>query len=91
MSVQMTKPGYMRRAVIAWCILNGILIATLALVVYVVTPWMERWFVMIPLLVAVIVSEAVIMAETIGPIIRDWIKQDEYVRDGDKPSWLRDN
>ncbi len=85
-----TKPGYMRRAVIAWCILNGILIATLALIVFVIEPWMKEWYVMVPLLIAVVVSEWIIMAETIGPIIRDWIKQDEYLNEGEKPSWEKD-
>ncbi len=86
----MIKPGYMRRAVLAWCILNGILIATLALIVYVIEPWMAQWYVMVPLLVAVVVSEWVIMVQTVGPIIRDWIKQEESVGQDEKPSWEKD-
>lgn len=75
------KPGYMKRAIIAWCIFNSILILTLALIVWILGPWTNQWFVMIPLLIAIVVSEWIIMAETIAPIIKEWIKQEEYVPD----------
>lgn len=83
----MKKPGYMGRACIAWIILNAVLLATLAAIVYVVGAYLDRWYVMIPLLVAIVASEWIIMAETIAPIIADWIKQEEYVEDGKLPSW----
>lgn len=81
------RPGYMKRAVIAWCLLNGIMIAMLAILIYLIGPYIDRWYVMIPLLVAILVSEFIIMTETIAPIIKEWIKQEEYVTDGQKPSW----
>jgi hypothetical protein len=84
------RPGYMKRAVIAWCLLNGIMIAMLAILVYLIGPYVDRWYVMIPLLVAILVSEFVIMTETIAPIIKEWIKQEEYISDGQKPSWDRE-
>lgn len=87
MSRSMKKPGYMGRACIAWIILNAVLLATLAAIVYVVGAYLDRWYVMIPLLVAIVASEWIIMAETIAPIIADWIKQEEYVEDGKLPSW----
>ena len=75
------KPGYMFRAVIAWFIFNIILLATLAAVVYILGPHMNVWYVQIPLLIGVIVSEWIIMGETIAPVIKEWIKQEEYVED----------
>lgn len=83
------KPGYMGRACIAWVILNTILIFTLAAVIYVVGTYIDRWYVMIPIIVGVVVSEWVIMSETIAPIISDWIKQEETVEDGNVPSWKK--
>ena len=75
------KPGYMKRAVIAWFIFNGILVFTLAVVVYLVGGLLDRWFVMVPLLIGVIVSEWIIMVETVAPIVKDWIKQEEWVEE----------
>lgn len=89
MSQYMRKPGYMKRAVIAWCILNGILLFTLAAFVFILGDYMDRWYVMIPMLIGVVISEWIIMGETIAPIIKDWIKQEELVEDGQKPSWQK--
>jgi len=75
------KPGYMFRAVVAWFIFNAILLATLAAVVYILGPYMNVWYVQIPLLIGVIISEWIIMAETIAPVVKEWIKQEEYVDD----------
>lgn len=84
---QVNKPGYMFRACVAWVILNAVLLFTLAALIYILRPYLAVWYVMIPIIVAVVVSEWVIMGETIAPIVKDWIKQEEYVKDGDKPSW----
>lgn len=89
MSKLVRKPGYMGRAVIAWCIFNTILFVTLGAIVWLVGGYLDRWFVMIPMMIAVVVSEWIIMAETVAPIIKDWIKQEEYVSEGGKPSWER--
>lgn len=75
------KPGYMFRAVIAWCIFNAILFVTLGAVVWIMQGYMNAWFVQVPLLLGIIVSEWIIMGETIAPIIKDWIKQETYVDD----------
>jgi hypothetical protein len=83
------KPGYMFRACVAWVILNTVLLFTLAALVYILKDHIGVWYVMIPIIVAVVVSEWVIMGETIAPIVKDWIKQEEYVKDGEKPSWSR--
>jgi hypothetical protein len=89
MNERVKKPGYMGRACIAWVILNAVLLFTLAALVYILQGYLDKWFVTIPILVGVIISEWVIMSETIAPIISDWIKQEEYVKDGDKPSWSK--
>lgn len=75
------KPGYMFRAVVAWCIFNAILFATLAAVVWLLQGYLNVWFVQLPLLIGVIVSEWIIMAETIAPVVKEWITQEEYVED----------
>lgn len=87
MSKTMKKPGFMLRACVAWLILNAILLFTLAALVYIVKDYVDRWYVMIPLIVSVVASEWVILAETIAPIISDWIKQEEWVEYGQQPSW----
>lgn len=83
------KPGYMARACVAWIVLNAVVLFTLAAVVYVVGTYIDRWYVMIPIIVGVVVSEWVIMAETLAPIIADWIKQEESVETGEAPSWQK--
>lgn len=75
------KPGYMFRAVVAWMIFQGILLATLAAIVYILGASVGVWFVEIPLIIGVIASEWIIMGETIAPIIKDWIKQESYQDD----------
>ena len=90
MSSTIKRPGYMFRACIAWVILNAVLIFTLAALVFVLPrDQLSQWYVMIPVIVAVVVSQWIIMSETIAPIIKEWIKQEEYVHDNEKPSWER--
>lgn len=90
MSNTMKRPGYMLRACVAWVILNFVVIVTLGALVFVLPKdQLSQWYVMIPLLVAVVISQWIIMGETIAPIIKEWIKQEEYVRDGEKPSWQK--
>lgn len=79
----------MKRATIAWFVLNLAMMLTLAVIVYVVRPWMENWYIALPILLSVVVTEWMITAETIAPIVRDWIKGEEYVVDGEKPSWQK--
>lgn len=83
------KPGYMRRACVAWVILNAVLFATLAALVFILGPYVNQWFVMVPIIIAVVASQWIIMGETIAPIIKEWIKQEELVKDGEKPSWAK--
>lgn len=78
MSGYVNKPGYMWRACVAWVVLNTILVATLAVTVWLVQPWMAAWFVSLPILVGIVASEWAITNETIAPIVSDWIKQAEY-------------
>lgn len=89
MSGNVKKPGYMFRACVAWVILNAVLLFTLSALIYILKGYLSVWYVMIPIIVAVVASEWVIMSETIAPIISDWIKQEEYVKDGDKPTWTK--
>lgn len=72
------KPGYMWRAIVAWFIFNAILIGTLAVVVWLLGGYNPVWYIQLPMIVAVIASEWVIMAETIAPVIKEWIEQKEW-------------
>ena len=83
------KPGYMLRACVGWVILNLVLLFTLAATVYIVQGYLDRWYVIGTLLIIVMVSEIGIMNETIAPILTDWIKQEETVDDGQKPTWQK--
>lgn len=83
----MKKPGYMGRACIAWAALNAAMFVTLAVTVYFLNPWLSAWYVILPVVVATIGTEWAITEETIAPIIKDWIVQEEVVKDGEKPSW----
>lgn len=65
--------GYMSRAIIAWFIFNAILIGTLAIVVWLLGGYQPVWFIQLPMIVAVISAEWVIMIETIAPVIKRWI------------------
>ena len=85
--VKYIKPGVMKRASLAWLVLNGAMLLTLAIIVYMVAPWMANWYIALPILVSVVVTEWMITSETIAPIVRDWIKGEEYVPVGEKPSW----
>jgi hypothetical protein len=77
------KPGYMMRAVVAWCIYNAIAIFTLSVILYVVGLFapavLGTWFVIIPLMIGIIASEWIIFADTIAPVIKEWIRQESYV------------
>lgn len=80
------KPGYGRRAFIAYGLFNLILLFTLAVVTFFLSPFMDRWYVILPVVAGFIISEWIIIAETIGPIVQDWIKQEEYVADEPRKS-----
>lgn len=82
---QVKKSGYMFRAVVSWVIFNAILLFTLAAVVFILggagnsLELMTQWYIMVPLLLAVVVSEWVIMLETIAPVVSEWINQTTWV------------
>lgn len=91
MSKTVKRPGYMLRAIAAWFIFNGILVATLAATTYFLDQEIVRtWYVGGALALGIVVSEWIIMAETIAPVIKEWIKQEEWISDGKRPSWERE-
>lgn len=81
------KPGIMGRAVTAWFVLNLIMVVTLAIIVYLVNPWMNNWYIALPLMVACVITEWIITTDTIAPFVRKWIAGEETVKDGELPSW----
>lgn len=81
------KPGFMGRAVVAWIVLNVAMFLSLGIFVYFLNPWLGFWYVILPVVVASIATEWVITSETIAPIIGEWIRQEEEIKDGESPSW----
>lgn len=90
-SKKVRKPGFMGRACVAWAVLNVAMFVSLGIFVYFLNPWLNAWYVILPVVVATIATEWVITSETIAPIIREWIIQEEYVKEGEKPSWAKDS
>jgi hypothetical protein len=81
------KPGYMFRACVAWFIYNFIALGTLAVIVWLVGPnVLNQWYVLVPIIVIIVVTEYAAFMDTIGPVIRDWVKQEEYV---ETPYWVK--
>lgn len=83
----MRKPGMMKRATVAWVVLNTAMLLTLAVIVYMVQPWMGNWYIALPILISVVVTEWMITSETIAPIVREWIRGEESVEVGKPASW----
>lgn len=81
------KPGYMQRACVAWVVLNLSMFIVLGFTVWLLSAYMNAWYVILPLVVSLVITEWIITGETIAPIVREWIKQEEYVKEGDRPSW----
>lgn len=93
MSERIKKPGYMGRAVIAWILLNFITFGTLYAIVYVLGEYLpdllKLWYVLFPLVVVAAITEYAIAIGTIVPVISEWIKQEECVPEGGRPSWVK--
>ena len=94
MKQTLKKPGWMKRAIVAWFVLN----TTLAAVLYGFI-WLlayadieHRWYTIIPLMLVFFIGEVWIINETIGPVlykVKEWIFQEESIdrSKGEKPSW----
>jgi hypothetical protein len=83
------KPGFMGRAIVAWVVLNVAMFVTLGVSVYFLGPFLNAWYVILPILLVTIVSEVMITGDTVYPVVRQWIDQEEYVKEGEKPSWQK--
>lgn len=80
------KPGTALRATAAFALLNVPLIGVTAFVWFLANGAADFWLRTF-IGVAVSVAEFAIVSTTIGPPLYDWIKSEEYVQDGQKPSW----
>lgn len=69
------KPGYMRRAVTVWLAYNVAAITILFLLYLILGDVLLNWWALVPIIIAVIVTEIVVTTETVGPLIGDWIDQ----------------
>lgn len=83
----MKKPGTALRATVAFALLNLPLIGTAAFAYWMGGGMGAEWWLRGILAVGVAVSEFAIVTTTIGPPLYDWIKSEEYVEKGEKPSW----
>jgi len=85
----MKRPGTALRATAGFALLNLPLIVTVVTVVWLSGGEAAEWWVRGILAVAVCVAEFAIVVTTIGPPLYEWIVSEEYVEDGEKPSWQR--
>jgi hypothetical protein len=75
------KPGFGRRAFAAFLLLDAIAAAIMLALIWLLRPYMEYWYVILPITLGFLVSQFVILNETIWPVLKDWITQEEYVSD----------
>ena len=70
------KPGMMKRALFAWTALNLVMAVVVALTVWIVGQEnVDNWYIALPLVIAIIITEWAISSATIADIVTDWIKQ----------------
>lgn len=81
------KPGTAMRATVAFALLNVPLLITVYFVWLMSGGESAEWWVRGILAIAVAFAEFAIVVTTIGPPLYEWIKSEEYVDDGKKPSW----
>lgn len=84
------KPGYMKRAIVAWFVLNLAMFLVLGAVSWFLAPFLNAWYVIAPIIIALVITEWSITAQTIAPIVSEWIAQEEVVQQGQKPSWYKE-
>lgn len=85
------KPGVALRATVAFALLNLPLIVTTFFVYFMSGGALAEWYVRGLLAVIVAVAEFTIVTQTIAPPLLGWIKGEELVKDGEKPSWEKSN
>lgn len=83
------KPGTALRATAAFALLNLPLIGTVLFALWMAGGNEADWWIRGILALAVAIAEFAIVTTTIAPPLYDWIKSEEYVEDGQKPSWER--
>lgn len=85
--ITVTKPGTALRATGAFVLLNLPLLVTIYFVYWMTGGEAAELWVRIILAVLVAAAEFAIVVTTIGPPLYDWIKTEETIYVGDKPSW----
>lgn len=83
------KPGTAIRATVAFFLLNLPLTVTVYFVYLMSGGENAEWWVRGILAIAVAVAEFAIVISTIGPPLYEWIQSEEYLEEGEKPSWER--
>ena len=84
------KPGTALRATVAFGLLNLPLVITTGFVYLLSGGETAEWWVRGILAIGVAVAEYTIVITTIGPPLYDWIRSEEFVKEGSKPSWEKE-
>lgn len=87
MGDRVQKPGVAMRATAAFALLNLPLVGTVLFALWMAGGNEADWWIRGILALVVAVAEFAIVTTTIAPPLYDWIKSEEYVKDGAKPSW----
>ncbi len=84
---QVKKPGTAGRATAAFALLNLPLVATAVFVFWLGGGNAAEWWLKGIMGVLVAVAEFSIVVTTIAPPLYEWIKGEEWVSEGERPSW----
>ena len=88
-SKQIQRPGTALRATAAFALLNLPLIGTVLFALWMAGGQDAEWWIRGILAILVAAAEFAIVT-TIAPPLYDWIKSEEWVDEGKKPSWERE-
>jgi len=83
------RPGTAWRAAVAFILLNLPLLVTAYAIYHLAGGSEAEWWARGILAVVIAVAEFSVVTSTIAPPLYEWIKSEEVVADGAKPSWER--
>ncbi len=84
MGIRLEKsPGYGQRAFIAFAILEVFAAAVLLVMLWLLRPLAQYWYVILPITLGFLVAQFTILDATVWPVLSDWIKQERYVKDNE--------
>lgn len=75
------KPGFGQRAFVAFALLDCFAGCVLLVLLYLLRPYLDYWYVILPITLGFMISQVAILDATIWPVLKDWIEQRTYVSD----------